>query len=65
MPFADMGKIVGRAGLRDNQVIGYISFEMTLQFQSEYIGKEGKMAHTYIPCTDGIYSHRVMGLLAE
>lgn len=65
LPFAEMGKIVGGAGLRDNQVIGHSSFEMLLQFQSGDIEKEGKLAHTHIQCTERIYSHGVMGLPAE
>lgn len=44
LPLAEMGKIVGGAGLRDNQVTGHINFEMPLLLRSRDMGKEGKVA---------------------
>lgn len=44
LPFAEMGKIWGGVGLRDNQVTGHINSEMLLPLQSGDLEKEGKMA---------------------
>lgn len=44
LPLAEMAKIVGGAGLRDNQVTGHINFEMPLSLQSRDMEKEGKLA---------------------